>query len=68
MELTDYLTKLIDLIADDAEVLKCREEVEQCKTIARDGSSADYQLRAFEASGDTVDVKRFIADMTLGHE
>jgi glutamate---cysteine ligase / carboxylate-amine ligase len=66
MALTDYLADLIDLIADDAEVLKCREEVEHCKTIARDGSSADYQLRAFEPSGDTLPVNRFIADTTLG--
>jgi carboxylate-amine ligase len=65
--LSDFLSELIDRIADDAEHLRCRSEVEHCKTIARNGSSADHQLRAAELGADPLAAtKRYIADTTIG--
>jgi carboxylate-amine ligase len=67
LALPDFLSELIDRIADDAEYLRCRGEVEHCKTIARQGSSADHQLRAAEQSEPLEAAKRFIANATIGH-
>jgi carboxylate-amine ligase len=65
--LPDFLAELIDRIADDAEHLRCRREIEHCKAIARLGSSADHQLRAAEQSAEPLDAaKRYIADATIG--
>jgi carboxylate-amine ligase len=65
--LVDFLSELIDRVADDAEYLQCRREVEHCKTIALSGSSADHQLRAAELSGTPLAAaKRYIADTTIG--
>jgi gamma-glutamyl:cysteine ligase YbdK (ATP-grasp superfamily) len=65
--LPDFLAELVDRIADDAEHLRCRREIEHCKAIARLGSSADHQLRAAEQSAEPLEaVKRYIADATIG--
>jgi carboxylate-amine ligase len=65
--LADFLSELIDRIADDAEHLRCRREVEHCMMIARQGSSADHQLRAAEQSAEPLAaVKKYIADTTIG--
>jgi carboxylate-amine ligase len=67
LTLPDFLSELIDRIADDAEYLRCRGELEHCKTIARQGSSADHQLRAAEQSSEPLEAaKRFIANATIG--
>jgi carboxylate-amine ligase len=66
VQLADFLSALVDEIEGDAEHLQCREEVEHCKTIARNGSSADHQLRAAECSSDSIAAaKRYIAETTL---
>jgi carboxylate-amine ligase len=44
------VTALLDLIAEDAAALGCEAECEQVRIIARDGSSADGQIAAFEAA------------------
>lgn len=41
---------LLDLIAEDAAALGCEAECERIRVIARDGSSADGQIAAFEAA------------------
>jgi carboxylate-amine ligase len=65
--LPDFLAELIDRIADDAEHLHCRREVEHCMAIAQLGSSADHQLRAAEQSAEPLQAaKRYIADTTIG--
>src|SRR4051812_47384071 len=65
--LADFLCELVDDIADDAEHLGCRSQVEHCKAIARHGSSADRQLRAAELAVDPlVAAKRYIAQATIG--
>jgi carboxylate-amine ligase len=65
--LPDFLAELIDRIADDAEHLHCRREVEHCMAIAQLGSSADHQLRAAERSAEPLQAaKRYIADTTIG--
>jgi carboxylate-amine ligase len=65
--LTDFLSELIERIADDAEHLRCRREVEHCMMIARHGSSADHQLRAAEQSAEPLAaVKKYIANTTIG--
>jgi carboxylate-amine ligase len=65
--LYDFLSDLIDLIGDDAEHLRCHREVEHCKTIARQGSSADHQLRAADLGAQPLSAaKRFIAQTTIG--
>jgi carboxylate-amine ligase len=65
--LADFLSELIDRIADDAEHLRCRREVEHCLMIARHGSSADHQLRAAEQSAEPLAaVKKYIANTTIG--
>jgi carboxylate-amine ligase len=65
--LHDLLSEIIGRIALDAEHLGCRPEVEYCKRIARDGSSADQQLRAAERSADPLAAaKSYIAETTIG--
>lgn len=41
---------LLDLIAEDSAALGCEAECEHARTIARNGSSADGQIAAFEAA------------------
>jgi carboxylate-amine ligase len=65
--LHDLLSEIIGRIALDAEHLGCRPEVEYCNRIARDGSSADQQLRAAERSADPLAAaKSYIAETTIG--
>ncbi|MRI54100.1 carboxylate-amine ligase [Methylobacterium sp. DB1607] len=49
------LDTLLSLIAEDAEALGCTEEVADARRILREGTSADRQIAAFEATrgGDT---------------
>jgi carboxylate-amine ligase len=65
--LIDFLSELIERIADDAEHLRCRREVDHCMAIARHGSSADHQLRAAKQSAEPLAaVKSYIANSTIG--
>jgi carboxylate-amine ligase len=67
ISLRDFLRGVIDRIAEDAEKLGCRPEVEHCMSIALAGSSADDQLRTANASDEPlVAVKRYIAETTTG--
>jgi len=45
----DLVEELIALVAEDAEALGCRAEVEHARTIVADGTSADRQVARFEA-------------------
>jgi carboxylate-amine ligase len=66
MPLADFLDRVIDMVSEDAEHLKCRSEVELCKAIARSGSSADHQLRAGVSEDDAAEAaKHYIAQATL---
>ena len=52
-ELVPYaalLEEILALVAEDADVLGCRNIVEHTRTIVRDGTSADRQLRVFAAA------------------
>jgi carboxylate-amine ligase len=41
------LDQTLDLIAGDAAALGCSDQVEHCRTIVAEGTSADAQLRTF---------------------
>lgn len=43
----EMLDRLLDLVADDAEALGCQPEIEHCRAIITEGTSADAQLRVF---------------------
>lgn len=43
----DVLDRLLDLLAGDADGLGCWKELENCRTIIAEGTSADAQLRIF---------------------
>jgi carboxylate-amine ligase len=61
----ELLSGLIGRIAADAEALGCAEEVQHCRTIVARGSSADFQLRAWEEGGEDISaVSRWIAAAT----
>jgi carboxylate-amine ligase len=47
---TDLADELVGLLAEEAETLGCRHEVERLRTIAREGTSADRQIAAFESA------------------
>jgi glutamate---cysteine ligase / carboxylate-amine ligase len=67
----EMLEQLIDLLADDVAALDCAEEVEHCRGIVENGTSADAQLRAFqdhEQEGPEAALRavaQWIADATL---
>jgi len=67
----DMLDRLLERIAADAEALGCGDEVERCRTIIAEGTSADAQLRIFsenEHEGAEIalhKVTRWIRDATL---
>lgn len=61
----ELLSRLIEQTAADAAALGCAEEVQHCRTIVTRGSSADFQLRAWdEGGGDISAVSRWIAAAT----
>ena len=43
-----HLESIFDRIAEDADALGCRPEVEHAREIARAGTSADHQIAIFE--------------------
>lgn len=69
IDVRDSLSSLIQQVADDAATLGCLEEVEHCRFILDNGSSADQQLRIFhEAGGNVTAVKQWIASTTAAHQ
>jgi carboxylate-amine ligase len=69
----DMLDQVMAATEADADALGCAAELEHCRTIVRDGTSADMQLRLYHAalpqSGHDAalrEVKRWIAAATLG--
>jgi glutamate---cysteine ligase / carboxylate-amine ligase len=65
------LDRVLDLVAPDAEALGCLDQVENCRTIVVEGTSADAQLRIFtenQHEGAEIalhKVTRWIRDATL---
>ena len=45
---TDLIDELIEHVMEDAVALDCVTEVNHCKTIAREGTSADRQIALFK--------------------
>jgi glutamate---cysteine ligase / carboxylate-amine ligase len=67
----DMVANLIELIGEDAEALGCAGELDHCRSIVAEGTSADAQLRIFtenEHEGADIalqKVTRWIRDATL---
>jgi glutamate---cysteine ligase / carboxylate-amine ligase len=67
----DFLDRILELTATEAEALASREQSEQCRAIILEGTSADAQLRIFsenqhESAEVTLhEVTRWIRDATL---
>jgi glutamate---cysteine ligase / carboxylate-amine ligase len=67
----DMLDRVLDLVAADAEALDCADQVEHCRSIVVEGTSADAQLLIFtenqHESGEIAlhKVVRWIRDATL---
>jgi carboxylate-amine ligase len=67
----EMLNGVLDMVAADADALGCAEELERCRAIVADGTSADAQLRIFtenEHEGADIalhKVTRWIRDATL---
>jgi glutamate---cysteine ligase / carboxylate-amine ligase len=69
VEIRDLLWSVISQVTGDAEILGCLQEVEACKLILANGSSADAQLRVFgQSEGDMLAVKRWIASATAPNQ
>jgi len=72
LAVSELLDRMLDLVAADAAVLGCLDEVERCRAIVAEGTSADAQLRIFtenEHEGADIAlyrVARWIKDATLG--
>jgi len=43
----DMLDRVLELVSSDADILGCGEELEHCRSIIAEGTSADAQLRIF---------------------
>jgi glutamate---cysteine ligase / carboxylate-amine ligase len=71
LPVSELLDRVLDLVAADAAALGCTEEVEGCRRIVAQGTSADAQLRIFtenEHEGADIalhKVTRWIRDATL---
>jgi carboxylate-amine ligase len=67
----EMLEDVLGLVAADAEALSCVDEVDHCRSIIREGTSADAQLRIFtenqQDGAETAlkEVTRWIRDTTL---
>jgi len=67
----DYLDDLIRQIEPDVDALRCRAEIDHCRSIILTGTSADAQLRIYAdneehgAEAAFLAVNRWIADATL---
>jgi glutamate---cysteine ligase / carboxylate-amine ligase len=67
----DMVVHVLDLVGADAEALGCADELDHCRSIVAEGTSADAQLRIFtenEHEGADIalqKVTRWIRDATL---
>jgi carboxylate-amine ligase len=67
----ETLSRVLDMIEADGEALNCTEQLERCRSITREGTSADEQLRIFtESEHEGADialhkVSRWVRDATL---
>jgi carboxylate-amine ligase len=60
------LSAVIEEISEDASILGCATEVDNCKIILERGSSADRQLRAYQEAGGSISaVTKWIASTTV---
>jgi glutamate---cysteine ligase / carboxylate-amine ligase len=57
--------ELLDLVDDVVDPLGSRQEIETIRTILKNGSSADRQLRKFEETGDMMAVVDMLAEETV---
>ena len=64
ISVAEMLEDTLDRIGCDAAALDCVDQINLCREIVREGSSADAQLRRF-AGGDLQPVLRWIADATV---
>jgi carboxylate-amine ligase len=68
---SELVDRIVELTGADAEALSCTEEMQQCRAILVEGTSADAQLRVFaENQCDDTEialrgVTRWIRDATL---
>ena len=60
----DLALELLEFIDDVVDELGSRGEVDYVRTILRDGTSADRQLRVFRETGDLRAVVRAIVEET----
>jgi glutamate---cysteine ligase / carboxylate-amine ligase len=69
--ISDMLDQILDLVAADAEALDCADQLEHCRSIVAEGTSADAQLRIFteyQHEGAEIalhKVARWIGDTTV---
>ena len=64
--ISEWLSTILNDVAEDAAALDCVPEVEHCRTIVERGSSAEFQLRAFRDNGDDIAaVSQWIAMSTM---
>jgi carboxylate-amine ligase len=60
----DLAIELLEFVDDVVDDLGSREEIAYVRTILRDGTSADQQLRVFRETGDLRAVVRFVVEET----
>jgi glutamate---cysteine ligase / carboxylate-amine ligase len=71
MTVAEMLNRALDMIEADGEALNCTEQLEHCRSIVVEGTSADAQLRIFtESEHEGADialhkVSRWVRDATL---
>jgi carboxylate-amine ligase len=65
----ELLDEILELVAEDAEVLNCTREIEHVRTIVSRGTSAHRQIRVFEEStafgADTDDALKNVVDTLI---
>jgi carboxylate-amine ligase len=66
IEIAPMLNSLIEQVADDASILGCANEVDNCRRILERGSSADRQLGAYRQAGNQIPAAmQWIASATV---
>jgi carboxylate-amine ligase len=71
VSVADMLSRVLDMVEADGEELNCAEQLEHCRSIVLEGTSADAQLRIFtESEHEGADIAlhkviRWIRDATL---
>jgi carboxylate-amine ligase len=48
VSVADFLEETLALVSEDAQAFDCEDELAHCRTIVRDGTSADEQMRVFD--------------------